>query len=124
MSGWATAPAMAVSHDLDDVLPKLDVAYLLRMQLERQEQALVPSLREYSTCFGLTPERAAPPARPRADHAPGPDEPGRGDRPGGGRPAQRRSITKQVANGVAVRMAVLYWLLGSRRCTWGWAADA
>ena len=48
-----------MTDDLDDVLPKLDVAYLLRMQLERQEQALVPSLREYTSRFGLTPERAA-----------------------------------------------------------------
>ncbi len=45
--------------DLDDVVPKLDVCYLLRMQLERQEQALVPSLREYAAGYGLNPERAA-----------------------------------------------------------------
>src|SRR6516165_5575895 len=54
LAGWP----VDVSHDLDDVVPKLDVCYLLRMQLERQEQALVPSLREYSAGFGLTLERA------------------------------------------------------------------
>ena len=51
-------PASQVTTDLDDVLPKLDVAYVLRMQLERQEQALVPTLREY------TPVRADPGAGP------------------------------------------------------------
>ena len=44
--------------DLDAVVDKVDVLYLLRMQRERMHEALVPSLREYSTRFGLTPERA------------------------------------------------------------------
>ncbi len=48
-----------------------------------------------------------------ADHAPGSGQPGRGDRRRGRRPARAPVITQQVANGVAVRMAVLYLLLGS-----------
>ena len=52
------APAPA-TDDLDSVIEKIDVLYLLRMQRERMTEALVPSLREYSTRFGLTPERAA-----------------------------------------------------------------
>jgi aspartate carbamoyltransferase catalytic subunit len=97
---------------LDDVVEKIDVAYCLRMQLERQEQALVPTLREYTSTFGLTVERAAR----LPDHAlimhPGPMNrgveiaPEVADDP-------RSVITQQVAHGVAVRMAVLYWLLGS-----------
>ncbi len=108
LEGWD----VEVTHALDDVVPKLDVAYLLRMQLERQEQALVPSLREYSALFGLTLERA----RRLPGHAlvmhPGPMNrgveiaPEVADLP-------NAVITAQVANGVAVRMAVLYWLLGS-----------
>jgi aspartate carbamoyltransferase catalytic subunit len=108
LEGWD----VDVSHALDDVVPKLDVAYLLRMQLERQEQALVPSLREYTACFGLTLDRA----RRLPGHAlvmhPGPMNrgveiaPEVADLP-------NAVITAQVTNGVAVRMAVLYWLLGS-----------
>jgi aspartate carbamoyltransferase catalytic subunit len=108
LEGWD----VEVSHDLDDVVPKLDVCYLLRMQLERQEQALVPSLREYSAGFGLTLERAGRLPEHALVMHPGPMNrgveiaPEVADLP-------RAVITKQVANGVAVRMAVLYWLLGS-----------
>jgi aspartate carbamoyltransferase catalytic subunit len=108
LEGWD----VEVSHDLDDVVATVDVAYVLRMQLERQEQALVPTLREYATCFGLTPARAARlPGHALIMH-PGPMNrgveiaPEVADLP-------RAVITKQVANGVAVRMAVLFWLLGS-----------
>ena len=93
-------------------IEKVDVLYLLRMQRERMHEALVPSLREYSARFGLTPERARrlPRARPR--DAPGPMNRGveilvdPAELPGA-------VITQQVANGVAVRMAVLFDLLGS-----------
>ena len=54
---------MTVSHDLDDVLPKADVVYLLRMQRERQTEALLPSLREYTARYGLTRRRAWPVGR-------------------------------------------------------------
>jgi aspartate carbamoyltransferase catalytic subunit len=101
-----------VSHDLDEVLPKVDVVGLLRMQHERQTEALLPSLREYTATYGLTRDRA----RLLADHAivmhPGPMNRGVelaaevADLPGS-------VITRQVANGVAVRMAVLFLLLGS-----------
>ena len=108
LAGWP----VEVSHDLDDVVPKLDVAYLLRMQLERQAEALVPSLREYTASYGLTTERAHRlPGHALVMH-PGPMNRGVeiaadvADLP-------NAVITRQVANGVAVRMAVLYWLLGS-----------
>jgi aspartate carbamoyltransferase catalytic subunit len=111
--GWMSGPSeVAVVHDLDDVIPKLDVAYVLRMQLERQEQALVPTLREYTARFGLTPERAARLPGDALIMHPGPMNrgveiaPEVADRP-------NAVITNQVGNGVAVRMAVLYRLLGS-----------
>ena len=53
MVGWPCE----VRHDIDAVLPTVDVVYLLRMQLERMTEALVPTLREYTSCFGLTARR-------------------------------------------------------------------
>ena len=108
MAGW---PATTCG-DLDGLLPTLDVIYLLRIQHERQDAMRFPSLREYTTRYGLTVERAA---RLKPDtlvmHA-GPMNRGveiAADVAEG--PAS--VITEQVANGVAVRMAVLYQLLGS-----------
>ena len=109
LDGW---PIAAASHDLDDVLPKADVVYLLRLQAERQSEALLPSLREYTATYGLTRARA----RLLADDAlvmhPGPMNRGVeiaaevADLPSS-------AITRQVANGVAVHMAILFLLLGS-----------
>jgi len=107
LEGWP----VDVSHDLDDVLAKTDIVYLLRMQAERQSEALLPSLREYTARYGLTSKRM----RLMPDDAlvmhPGPMNRGVeiaadvADLP-------RSLITRQVANGVAVRMAVLFLLLG------------
>jgi aspartate carbamoyltransferase catalytic subunit len=108
LEGWP----VKISYDLDEVLPDSDVLYVLRIQRERQEEALFPSLREYATRYGLTSERLA---RLRSDALvmhPGPTNRGVeidalvADDP-------RSVINEQVANGVAVRMAVLYLLLGS-----------
>jgi aspartate carbamoyltransferase catalytic subunit len=108
LAGWP----VEASHDIDAVLPKVDVVYLLRLQQERMTEALLPSWREYTATYGLTRERA----RLLADDAlimhPGPVNRGVevaaevADLPSS-------VITRQVANGVAVRMAVLYLLLGS-----------
>lgn len=101
-----------VSHRLDDVLDGLDVCYLLRMQQERMTEALVPSLREYHHLFGLTLERA----RRLDDKAmimhPGPMNRGVEIDPEVTALANCH-IIDQVRNGVAVRMAVLFRLLGS-----------
>jgi aspartate carbamoyltransferase catalytic subunit len=107
-------PPAPATDDLDDVIEKIDVLYLLRMQRERMTEALVPSLREYSARFGLTAARAAR----LPDHAlvmhPGPMNRGveilvdPAELPGA-------VITRQVTNGVAVRMAVLFELLGAGR---------
>jgi aspartate carbamoyltransferase catalytic subunit len=99
-----------VSTDLDAVLPKVDVAYLLRLQSERQTEALIPSLREYTATYGLTRDRA----RLLTDEAivmhPGPMNRGVELAPEVA-DSDVSVITRQVANGVAVRMAVLYLLL-------------
>ncbi|HJR25774.1 MAG TPA: aspartate carbamoyltransferase catalytic subunit [Acidimicrobiales bacterium] len=108
LEGWP----VRISHELDEVLPDLDVVYLLRMQRERMTEHLVPSLREYTTRFGLTARRVD---RLREDALvmhPGPMNRGVeisaevADLP-------RSVIIDQVRNGVATRMAVLYLLLGS-----------
>ncbi len=106
--GWP----VQVSHDLDSVLPGLDVVYLLRLQRERMLEALLPSLREYTATYGLTRRRAGLLREDALIMHPGPVNRGVevaaevADRPSS-------VITSQVANGVAVRMAVLYLLLGS-----------
>lgn len=106
--GWG----VAVSHDLDSALESADVVYLLRMQLERQREARVPSLREYSDRWGLTAERATRLPVDCLVMAPGPINRGVeiasdvADLP-------QSVITDQVTNGVATRMAVLYSLLAA-----------
>ena len=96
-----------VTEDLDDMLDAIDVLYLLRMQRERMSEALVPSLREYTTRFGFTPERAARLSGDVLVMHPGPMNRGvemavdPAELPGA-------VITRQVANGIAVRMAVLF----------------
>ena len=106
--GWP----VRVANDLDEVLAEIDVVYLLRMQLERMEQALVPSLREYSASYGLTPARASRLPKHALIMHPGPMNRGV-EIAGDVADLPRSVITTQVRNGVAVRMAVLYRLLGS-----------
>jgi aspartate carbamoyltransferase catalytic subunit len=103
-----------VSYELDPVLPKLDVCYMLRVQRERQRQQYFPSVREYSRRYGLTPERVATLPEEALVMHPGPMNRGVeiasdvADLP-------RAVITDQVANGIAVRMALLYLMLGGAR---------
>lgn len=101
-----------VSHDLDAVLPDVDVVYLLRMQRERMTEALVPSLHEYTLTYGLTRERADLLGERTLVMHPGPVnrgvelDPDVADGP-------RSVVLEQVRHGVSVRMAVLFLLLGS-----------
>jgi aspartate carbamoyltransferase catalytic subunit len=96
---------------VDQAVEGADVVMMLRVQLERMQGAFFPSLREYFTVFGMTPERVR---RAKPDVLimhPGPMNRGVeiasevADGPGS-------VILEQVANGVAVRMAVLYLLAG------------
>ena len=95
-----------VTHTLDD-LREADVVYALRMQLERREDSLVPSLREYTTHFQINARRLGP--RALLMH-PGPVNRGI-ELSGEVIDSPRSLITKQVAAGVVVRMAVLYEVL-------------
>ncbi|HEX4821045.1 MAG TPA: aspartate carbamoyltransferase catalytic subunit [Acidimicrobiales bacterium] len=108
LDGWP----VSVSYDLDTVLPKCDVVYLLRMQRERMTEALIPSLREYTASYGLTRRRVDLLDERTLVMHPGPMNRGVeiaaevADLP-------RSVVVDQVRNGVAVRMAVLFLLVGS-----------
>ncbi|MEZ5136357.1 MAG: aspartate carbamoyltransferase catalytic subunit [Acidimicrobiales bacterium] len=104
-------PVRVVS-DLDSVLGDVDVLYLLRMQRERMTESLVPSLREYARRFGLDRERAARLGDGAIVMHPGPMNRGV-EIAGDITELPNVVVTEQVANGVAVRMAVLFWLLGA-----------
>lgn len=101
-----------VYTDLREGLSGVHVVNVLRLQLERQARALFPTAREYSKLFGVTQD-ALRVARPDAVVLhPGPMN--RGLEIGGDVPDMARSLMeRQVTNGVAVRMAVLYLLLGA-----------
>jgi len=96
---------------LDEVLEEVDVVIMLRIQMERQESPLFPSLREYSRHFGLNVERLKRAKKDLLVMHPGPVNwgvelsPCLAQYPG-------NVILDQVTNGVAVRMAVLYALMG------------
>jgi aspartate carbamoyltransferase catalytic subunit len=99
------------SHDLDAVLDKTDVCYLLRVQRERMHQQFFPSSREYARLWGLDRDRLARlPADAIVMH-PGPMNRGV-EISADAADAPNAVITGQVTNGIAVRMAVLYLLLG------------
>ncbi len=102
-----------VSYNLEECLEWCDVAMALRIQLERQENALFPSLREYHERFGIKKRHLREFPHFKIMH-PGPINRGVelesevADHP-------RAIILNQVTNGLAVRMAVLYLLSGGKR---------
>jgi aspartate carbamoyltransferase catalytic subunit len=101
-----------VSYDLDGLVPKLDVCYMLRVQTERQRLEYFPSVREYARLFGLTSERAAMLPDSALIMHPGPMNRGvEIDSDVADQPAA--VIEEQVTNGIAIRMALLYLLLGA-----------
>jgi aspartate carbamoyltransferase catalytic subunit len=101
----------SVSYDLDAALPKSDVVMMLRIQQERMNAAYFPSVREYSRRYGLDVARLRQLPEGAIVMHPGPMNRGVeiaaevADSP-------RSTIVEQVTNGVSVRMAVLYLLLG------------
>jgi aspartate carbamoyltransferase catalytic subunit len=108
-----TIPALGVevSHRLDDILPRCDVINMLRIQFERQQTGLFPSIHEYARLFGMDSERLA---RAKSDLlllAPGPINRGVEITPEVA-DGPHSAILQQVTNGLAVRMAVLDLLAG------------
>jgi aspartate carbamoyltransferase catalytic subunit len=101
----------STGYDLDAALPKSDVVMMLRVQQERMTAAYFPSVREYSRRYGLDARRMAMLPEHALVMHPGPMNRGveiAADVADSG----RSTIVEQVTNGVTVRMAVLYLLLG------------
>ena len=108
LDGWP----VDVTHDLESVIGETDVCYLLRMQLERQRDTVVPSLREFRAEYGIDADRADRLGPDCLIMHPGPMNRGV-EIDGAVAELPNAVITEQVSNGVAVRMAVLFLLLGS-----------
>lgn len=104
---------VAVSYDIRKVIPKADVIMMLRIQRERQTECLFPSLREYARFFGLNKETMRDAKKDVVILHPGPVNrgveisPEIADGP-------HSVILDQVANGVSIRMALLYLLCGGK----------
>jgi aspartate carbamoyltransferase catalytic subunit len=101
------------SYSLDEILPRVDVLNLLRIQFERQYTRPFPSVREYAHLYAMDRHRLA---RTKPDIlilAPGPINRGVEVTPDVA-DGPHSAILEQVTNGVAVRMAVLWLLLGPR----------
>jgi len=102
-----------LDFSLDRAIEGADVIMMLRIQLERQQKNLIPSLREYRNLFSLTPKRFRRAKRNAIIMHPGPIN--RGIEISADLADSVKSvILKQVENGVAIRMAVLYLLLGGK----------
>ena len=110
----APAWGVQVSYDIESVLPKLDVTYVLRVQRERQRLEFFPSVREYSRLFGVTTRRVDMLPEGALIMHPGPMNRGVeidsdvADLP-------QSVIEEQVTNGIAVRMSLLYLMLGGSK---------
>ncbi len=102
-----------VSYDIRDTLHWCDVANILRIQLERQDLKLFPSLREYAQYFGVTKALLDELDQPIVIMHPGPINRGV-EITSEVADSDHSIILQQVENGVAVRMAILYLLAATR----------
>lgn len=103
-------------YDIDKIIEDIDILYMLRMQFERQDRKYYPSIKEYNRFLGLNMERLKKMKKGSLIMHPGPVNRGieisenvmnHGENYGGFK------INTQVTNGVAVRMALIYLMLGS-----------
>jgi aspartate carbamoyltransferase catalytic subunit len=106
-SGWGAK----INHDLDEVIGEVDICYLLRVQQERLSEQLFPSTREYSAMWGLDSRRMARMKPDALVMHPGPMNRGV-EIAADVSESERSIILNQVSNGLAVRMSLLYLMLG------------
>jgi len=99
------------SYDLDEILPQVDAVMMLRVQQERMSDAYFPTTREYSRNFGLNAQRLKTMQKHALVLHPGPMNRGM-EITAEVADSTNSVVIEQVANGVSVRMAVLYLLLG------------
>jgi len=102
-----------VFTNLDTGLRGADVVNILRIQLERQDSAFFPSVREYARLFGVSKANLTDAAPDVTVLHPGPMNRGVEIASALADDPEIAVITEQVTNGVAVRMAVLFWLMGA-----------
>lgn len=103
-----------VAYSLDEILPRCDVLNLLRIQFERQSTRPFPSVREYALLYAMNRERMSRAKRDILIMAPGPINRGVEITPDVA-DGPHSVILDQVTNGLAVRMAVLWLIMGSQR---------
>ena len=112
VEGWG----VRIASDLDAVLPEVDVVYLLRVQRERMHRAFFPTTHEYARFWGVDGERLRRMKPDALVMHPGPMNRGV-EISGEVADSDRSVIVEQVTNGIAVRMACLYLLLGGAGAT-------
>lgn len=100
-----------MNYNLDEELPGADVVMALRLQLERQQAGLFPSLREYSQVYGMNRERLEKTGKNTLILHPGPMNRGV-EISSEVANSPNAVIEEQVTNGVAIRMALMYLLMG------------
>ncbi len=100
-----------VAYSIDEVIEDVDVIMMLRIQMERQKSSLFPSIREYSRFFGLNRKKLERAKKDVIVMHPGPVNWGVELSPDV-MEFERNVILDQVTNGIAVRMAILYLLIG------------
>jgi aspartate carbamoyltransferase catalytic subunit len=101
---------VTVSYDLDAIVETVDAVMMLRIQLERMSELFFPNAREYSRYFGLNADRLRKMKPNAIVMHPGPMNRGL-EITADSADSARSVILEQVANGVSVRMAILYLLL-------------
>lgn len=102
-----------VTYDIEEAIKDCDVLMMLRLQQERQHEKFLPSLREYAQIFGINKERLKKAKKNILIMHPGPTNRGV-EISAEVADGEYSVILDQVTNGVAIRMAILYLLLGTK----------
>lgn len=105
-------PNVTTTSRVREAIQDADVINVLRLQMERQKENLLPSIREYAELFGLNKARLATARRDCIVLHPGPMNRGV-EITSDVADSHQSVILDQVTNGIAVRMSVLYWLAGN-----------
>ncbi len=103
-----------ITYDLNKVVKECDVLMFLRLQKERQQENFLPSIREYAQMFGLNKEKLKQAKKDVLIMHPGPVNRGV-ELCADVIDSEQSVILEQVTNGVAIRMAVLYLVLGTKQ---------
>jgi aspartate carbamoyltransferase catalytic subunit len=103
---------ITVTRNINEAVQDADVINVLRLQMERQKENLLPSIREYSELYGLNLSRLAMAKRDCIVLHPGPMNRGV-EITSEVADSHQSVIWDQVTNGIAIRMSVLYWLSGN-----------